>query len=70
MHQFLTAYWFWLAVAIALLAWFYGCLWIASRESERERRFEAQWDLEHEVTDASEEEISDAYPAGKAARAG
>lgn len=54
MHYLPIQSWALLAIGALLLVTFYACLWIAGRESEQERRFEAQWDLEHEAADAFE----------------
>lgn len=62
MHQLSTQFWALLVIGTLLLITFYACLWIAGRESEQERRFEAQWDLEHEAADVSERQAEDVYP--------
>jgi len=61
MHNLSTQFWALLVIGVLLLITFYACLWIAGRESDRERRFEAQWDLEHEAADASANQVEDAY---------
>jgi hypothetical protein len=62
MYHLVAEYWVFLAVGILLLITFYACLWIAGRESEQERRFEARWDLEHEAADASGNQPENVYP--------
>jgi hypothetical protein len=62
MHHLATEYWVFVAVGAFLLVTFYACLWIAGRESEQERSFEARWDLAHEAADASEDGAENAYP--------
>jgi hypothetical protein len=63
MHHLPAVYWaLLLAVGIFVLIVFYACLWIAGRESEQERRFEAEWDLEHEAAEVSENAPEDTYP--------
>lgn len=62
MHHLPTQYWVLLAIGVLLLMSFYACLWIAGRESDEETRFEAQWDLEHEAADASDEQAG-GYPS-------
>ncbi|HXJ91873.1 MAG TPA: hypothetical protein VMT20_03220 [Terriglobia bacterium] len=61
MHHLPLQYWALLVIGALLLITFYACLWIAGRESEQESRFEAQWDLEHEAADVSEN-AEDVYP--------
>jgi hypothetical protein len=62
MNHLPTQFWALLVIGVLLLVTFYACLWIAGRESEQERRFEARWDLEHEAADTSENLAENAYP--------
>jgi len=62
MNHLSVQYWVLLVIGALLLITFYACLWIAGRESEQESRFEAQWDLEHEAADVSENQAQDVHP--------
>jgi hypothetical protein len=64
MHHLSAQFWALFVIGVLLLITFYACLWIAGRDSEEERRFEAQWDLEHEAADVSENQAEDVYPLG------
>jgi len=62
MYHLSTQVWALLVIGVLLLITFYACLWIAGRESEQERRFEAQWDLEHEAAETCENTVEKSYP--------